>query len=211
MNLEEFAPGVWGRPDSTSDRPVWEEVCADPHHLPLDGLELRSIIDLGCNAGYTTRDLALRYPEAKVLGVDIDSASCQVARLNTLGLWPRVRIWAVAIWHTAGVTLDYAGFQPNVYSAAHTYPPVDKARSVTISGLAAAEHVAEFDFVKMDVEGAEQGLLLRINDWRASVRTLRLDVHDFAGVTLEWATQVLEDAGYTVAPQSPWNLWAVRR
>lgn len=53
--------------------------------LDLIQLQPKTILDLGCGTGYCTRDLARRYPKAKVLGLDI--APAMVRQATRLAGW----------------------------------------------------------------------------------------------------------------------------
>lgn len=48
--------------------------------FPEDEFEGKTIIDFGCGSGHRIVGLAKRYPKAKVVGVDMTSASLTVAR-----------------------------------------------------------------------------------------------------------------------------------
>src|SRR5688572_26902848 len=63
------------RPGST-DPLVLLDTFAEKFHLPSVSLSNVSIVlDLGCNVGYTMSDFAHRFPEARVIGVELDAAN----------------------------------------------------------------------------------------------------------------------------------------
>ncbi len=49
-----------------------------------DIIAMHSILDLGCGPGQWARDVALRYPQVKVTGIDISSIMVQYARAHAL-------------------------------------------------------------------------------------------------------------------------------
>jgi len=76
-NLAHQANAIWPQ----------EEPLFDRYALPSN---IR-ILDLGCGTGEITRRLAVRYPDATLLGVDILEENLAVARRNSASLGHRVR------------------------------------------------------------------------------------------------------------------------
>ena len=80
---------VWLRPRST-DRLALEFVDYG-HHLPPTALNrpVRHIAVFGANIGLLTADLADRYPQARLLGVEPDHDNALLARRNLIRLGGR--------------------------------------------------------------------------------------------------------------------------
>lgn len=55
---------------------------ADDLLARLDGVAASSVVDLGCGAGNITRLLAVRWPQARIVGVDNDPAMLEKAAMN---------------------------------------------------------------------------------------------------------------------------------
>ncbi|MET0673056.1 MAG: methyltransferase domain-containing protein [Microbacterium pygmaeum] len=91
------------------------------------------LADVGCGHGWSTIALARAYPEAEVLGVDVDAPSLEAARLHAVGM-P-----AVSFRLAAGEDLaDLAGTRQNgrldaafIFEALHDMPdPVGVLRAI---------------------------------------------------------------------------------
>ena len=67
------------RPGYTHALPLWMEQLPDISARLDDG---GTILDLGCGTGWSTVALARRFPNARVIGVDLDHASISEARQN---------------------------------------------------------------------------------------------------------------------------------
>ena len=67
------------RPGYTHALPLWMEQLPDISARLDEG---GAILDLGCGTGWSTIALARRFPNARVVGVDLDSASIAEARAN---------------------------------------------------------------------------------------------------------------------------------
>lgn len=67
------------RPGYTHALPLWMQLLPDiSARLDVGG----TILDLGCGTGWSTVALARRFPDARVVGVDLDEASIAEARAN---------------------------------------------------------------------------------------------------------------------------------
>lgn len=77
------------RPGYTHALPLWMDQLPDISARLDDG---GAILDLGCGTGWSTVALARRFPNARVVGVDLDEASIAEARANAAdsGLGERV-------------------------------------------------------------------------------------------------------------------------
>lgn len=75
---------VWVREGTSDVDRLWEVFAAD-HHVPPARVQRRGmhlVWDLGAHIGLTMADMALRWPEARVVGVERDRANAALARRN---------------------------------------------------------------------------------------------------------------------------------
>jgi len=61
---------------------TYRYVAAVSGHFCADRPTIRRAVDIGCGAGPGAVELALRFPDAQVVGVDINSAALRLTRLN---------------------------------------------------------------------------------------------------------------------------------
>ena len=164
---------------------------------------MRTILDLGANIGATVADLADAYPEAEVLGVELDADNVAMAQRNVAGAGPRASILHGAVW-TADGEVAYGGDR-----GAWAYRVVeamdDRTRAAEMATVPAfslttlVDRLApggRVDYVKMDVEGAERFLLADGDGWAERVRCLQVEVHlplDVAG-----CARMMEALGFQV-------------
>jgi SAM-dependent methyltransferase len=91
------------RPDTTDDQ-VFHETFVKRFHVPPKEICPATVLDLGCNIGLTVAHFEVLSPTAEIIGVDLDSENCVVARRNCR----RARILKVAVSGTSG-TQTYSG------------------------------------------------------------------------------------------------------
>lgn len=166
---------------STSDIDTLWGTFARRYHLPPAGIgEPRLILDLGANIGLTMADFAVRYPHARVIGVELDDVNAALARRNIEPWADRCHVVNAAVWSVDGdawyfpwpggtATYRAVGGSPE---GATRVPAISLARIVR-------EHTGggAVDYMKVDVEGGEGELLLDGSDWAPYVRAIKIEVH----------------------------------
>jgi FkbM family methyltransferase len=175
------------------------------HRPPPELTRVTTILDLGANIGATVADLAASYPEATVLGIELDADNVALARRNVARWGDRASVVHGAVWASDG-EIAYGGDRGEW--AYRVVPAMDDrteapaiatvpAFSLTtlIDRLAPGGTV---DYVKMDVEGAERFLLDADDGWSRRVRCLQVEVH----LPLDVATcrDKLEALGFRAVP-----------
>jgi FkbM family methyltransferase len=187
----------------TSDVRVVDDTWDGAYHLPpaASGTP-RLIVDLGSNIGLTLVDLATRYPEARLIGVELDADNIAVARANTARFGDRVRVVHAAIGAGPGVA-SYRVSEGTEYgfSVGDTGPGEERlVASLGLDDILAAYAPGEtIDYLKVDVEGAERELFRAGGAWVERVRALKVELHPPYGV--EQARVDLEALGFAVEPE----------
>lgn len=190
------------RPSTSDVDTVWGTFAGLYHRPPdeVDGAGVRLIWDLGSNIGLTMADLALRHPQARVIGVELDPENAALARSNTSPWSDRCEVVEAAVWpedgHLHYVRLPGATSGHYVTSAAlDADPAVTLAHSVSPQSLLALSGPdATVDYVKVDIEGAEAELLRERTDWAQRVRSMKVEVH--APYTVEECRSDLDALGF---------------
>lgn len=171
------------RPGSMDAVTLWD-VVKHRFHLPPQPIPCATIVSLGANAGYATTDFACRYPEARIVAVEMDADNARMCERNTQFARDRVTVVNAAIWPTDGV-VDYSGEDVHDLrvsslgaEGAATLPRhVRHARAISIPTLLAEHHVETVDFLKMDIEGAEAAVFAADTGWLQKVRAILVEIH----------------------------------
>ena len=141
----------------------------------------RRILDLGANIGMAAAALAAQFPEARFLLVEPDPRNlerlAQTVRWNAL----RADIVRSAVASAAGRSRLRIGNDPTcsalATSAMHALPETVEVDACTVGQLLARAGWDAVDLVKIDIEGTEEELLTRNNDWLARTRALVVEIH----------------------------------
>lgn len=142
--------------------------------MPPPGYQPLTILDLGCHGGFSTALLAANFPQARLVGVDLDGGNVEQANRNLTGLEADVRELAIA-----GET-GMRSYDPEALSNCYALTANgDGGRMVatsTLGDLIRATGFDRIDFLKVDVEGAEEEVF-STDDWAEYVRCLQVELH----------------------------------
>jgi FkbM family methyltransferase len=164
----------------TSDIYAFGDRFVDFYHLPppeIRDRELATIVDLGANIGVSLAALAVRYPRARLLGIEADSENAALAEANTAPWRDRCTIVNSACWDREA-DLVVEGTEASGYSVREAGPGDPAAvRSVRGRPLDALLPEGVIDYVVMEVEHTEQRLLNNNTAWAERVRALRVECY----------------------------------
>jgi FkbM family methyltransferase len=184
----------------TSDAQMLRETFRDRVHVPPAPIEtrgVRTIVDLGANAGMTVAANALRYRDATIVAVELDPENAELARRNTARWADRVTILQGAVWTEDG-EVPYARQPGNEFGFSVTRangPQVVAPAFSMATILARVPDGARVNFLKMDIEGVEAMLMSGEHaDWAQRVDAIALQVHD--DYTLEDCARDLAALGF---------------
>ena len=192
---------MWLRPRSR-DRAALEFLHFG-HHLPPAGLTgpIRHVAVFGAHIGLLAADLASRYPQARVLGVEADHDNAVLARRNLAHYAGRCTVEEAAVWHRDG-TLTLA-WVPDAWGQEVTGPVagnepdtrrIDAADAGSL--LAAFTGSGPVDYLLVNIESAWHEML-RHGQWTKNVRCIKIEIQDH----YDEVVPMLETLGYKASLQ----------
>ncbi len=154
----------------------------DRIHLPPPEIppgEIRQIVELGCNTGSAMASFAVRFPQARILGVEPDPRNAGLARRNVARFRGRCEVVEAAIWDDDGelIVEGDTAFGYTVRPGEPGDPPAATRVAATTIDALLERHMpeGEIDFLYMTIEGAESRVLRAGGRWVDRVRCIRLD------------------------------------
>ena len=164
------------RPSTSDVDTVWGVFGRRYHVPPGEVGDPRLILDLGANIGLTMADFAVRYPRARVVGVELDDVNAELARRNVAPWAERCLVENAAVWPSDGE----AWYDPwpggtATYRATPDAGGGRRVRAISLASLV-AKH-GPVDYMKVDVEGGERALLQDGSGWASRVRTIKVELH----------------------------------
>jgi FkbM family methyltransferase len=209
------------RPGTTDLQDALEFYTLDLY-LPDPRAELEQpcqIVELGCNIGAALTALGVRFPRARLLGVEPAGESLALARRNTAPFGPRCTLVQVAIWDSVeSLIIDRSGghgaYGFQVRPRRPSDPPEEPAVQATDVDTLLAEHMPDgpIDHMVLNIEGTERRVLEAGGEWLRRVRSLKIESHPEYGFSTEDCIAVLEGHGFrcTPVPRFPKFVSAVR-
>ncbi|MEN9497326.1 MAG: hypothetical protein RL750_225 [Bacteroidota bacterium] len=167
------------RPHST-DYDTYEHVFVlKEYDFPIP-FEPKLIIDGGANIGMSALYFARRFPKAKILAIEPDSANCALLKHNTRD-YPQVESIRAGLWSSSGhlrikdTLADANAFQVQWTENAST----DTLPARSIADLLEKTGQSAIDILKLDVEGAERVLFQSgYESWLPKTKLLIVELHD---------------------------------
>jgi FkbM family methyltransferase len=199
---------VWLRPGAAD---YWALDSLDPPvHLPpaeIPPEEILAIWDLGANIGLTMCHLALFCPAAKVVGVEMAAGNAALCRANLAQWSGRCELVEAAVWDADGsVTYDGCGGGQELgfHVGESTSAGSTRAPAICLNTLLERHGPKQtIDYVKMDIEGAEQRVLATNTDWADRVRSIKVEVHP--PYTVAECTRDLERLAFRTYVDPQWE------
>jgi FkbM family methyltransferase len=182
--------------------------------------ELRLICELGSNTGAALAALAVRFPSARLIGVEPDEANLRVAEVNLEPFGERVSLVHAGIWDRAAMLVaeDAHGAGDHGLTVRELEDGED-APGGAIAALGIDELLhreapgEEVDYMHVTIEGTEPRVFEAGGEWPQRVRSLRVELHPYFAYTGDRCMAQLEALGYRAwpAPEEPekW-VYAVR-
>lgn len=167
---------VYCRP-ATTDINVFDDTFFGRYHLPpRDLIGINTILDLGSNIGLTVAHFAAIFPQARILGVELDRENHEVCQRNVEPFRSRCNVIHGAVWTSDG-EVGYGGTESWGYSVVENSTRDRLVRSYRMPALLDLLTSSVVDYVKMDIEGAEAKVLEDASDWIDRVRCLKVEIH----------------------------------
>ena len=177
-----FSHPVWIRP-GTSDLQVLQQILDEQSFATLDRLPVRTVIDCGAYAGYTTLYFLHRFPRAIVVACEPDPDNAAMLRKNIAPYADRVRFVEAAVWNrpvplalVTGKYRDGDKWATQVVEwedqKAPTVPGIDVPSLISLAGE------LDVDLLKMDIERAELVVFADgCERWLPHVKNLAIELH----------------------------------
>ena len=194
------------RPGTSDLATVWGTFARRYHLPPPEVTAPRIIWDLGANIGLTMAHLAVTFPHARVVGVELDAENVALAHRNVAPWADRCVVLHAAAWPEDG-TVYYRGWPGGTsnYQVTHVAEGTP-VRAVSLATLL-REYGGPVDYLKIDVEGAERELLRDGTGWADRVRCIKVELH--GDYDVDDCQADLRRLGYTTRPDAHHWAWVI--
>ncbi|HEY3861353.1 MAG TPA: FkbM family methyltransferase [Verrucomicrobiae bacterium] len=153
------------------------------YDIPL-AKEPKAIIDAGANVGYASIFFAIKFPKAKIIAIEPETANFDRLKENTAA-FPNVSLIKGALWPKSGFVdlLDPGigswGFEAAEAAGGHAdVPTVEKVRALTVDEVMEQAGLSYVDVLKVDIEGGEKAVFADSPAWLKRVGVVMIELHD---------------------------------
>jgi FkbM family methyltransferase len=177
---------------------------------PFADRDLRRICELGSYIGVTLAGFAVRYPDARLLGVEADRANAALARRNLAQFGDRCTLVHAAVWdRDADLVIEGDREDLRFVRESHdqdapsaTHVPARTAGSLLDEHMPEAD--GPIDFMQLSLEGAEATVLAGDTGWMDRVRAVRVELHPELGFDADACLAALRRLGFAawIEPES---------
>jgi len=164
---------------ATSDIYCFEKVFLSREYESPIPIAPETIVDGGANIGMATLYFASKFPAARILAIEPESANARLLRCNCEGL-ANVTIIEAALWPVKRtVTLSDPGGGACAFSVMDdgAMKKICDVATVTIQEL--CERLGgRIGLLKLDIEGAERELFSHDTGWLGNIDSIVVELHD---------------------------------
>jgi len=165
---------------STLDLFTFQEVFVNNIYDIKFPIKPKTIIDAGANIGLASVFFHLKYPDAKIVGIEIDTKNYESILKNTKHI-PDYKVIKKGLFNKNGFfkVLD-------LYNASNSFQIKEVAEnetfdieSITINQIIKENNWEFVDLLKIDIEGAEKELFeSNFENWIPKVKIIAVETHD---------------------------------
>jgi FkbM family methyltransferase len=161
---------------------------------------MQQILELGTNVGYGLSELAHRYPQARLLGVEADPDNAALAERNVAAWADRTTVLGVAVWDSdTELTIDGGdshGFHVRERRG-DDGPDLPTIPAFSVQTML-DRHMPEgrIDYVLLSAERTERRVLTSANDWLQRVDAIKVETYKQGDYPPEATVADLERLGF---------------
>jgi FkbM family methyltransferase len=193
-------------PDAASFLSAYKEIFLEQiYKFKADNTQPK-ILDLGANIGLSVIFFKELYPEAKVVALEADPKIFSYLQSNILSNnYSQVELINKAVWYENSLLnfVSEGADGGQIDSTSHQQGTV-AVEAVDIAELLSTQ---QFDFIKMDIEGAEDLVLPRCQGLLDSVQHMFIEYHSKVGhkQNLNEILNLLSQEGFRVYMENPFE------
>ena len=185
----------------TVDKNVIKYVFYHKYHVPPAGFTMpknATIVDLGTNIGLTVVHMKHLYPDAKILGFEMDQDNFGLATANTKP-YENVEVFNRAVW-IENTTVKYS--KAHAFDSYHVNPTnpagdIIEVQSITIDEIIRANNLSKIDYLKMDIEGVEEKIFDSENlEWLKIVDSMNIEFHLEDETYIDHYIDIIKNQGF---------------
>lgn len=172
---------------------------------PLNKDSVKTIVDLGAHIGDSAVWLTKRYSPDKLIAVEMDKDCYSLLKQNILlnKLQDKIVTINKAIYSNDDRDLIYKKSRVSIMHSLNRSSGKTKVKTISLRKVMDDNKIEVIDYLKMDIEGAEQYLFTKKNSklFRNNVGAIAIECHPNISLSHEAVKKYLEDLGFEIEAQ----------
>lgn len=164
----------------TSDSFVFYTIFCAKEYPHLSDSGIKTILDAGANAGYSSVYFAHCYPDARIIAVEPEESNYEVLKDN-VRYYENIRACKAALWsvHQTLHLRNPGSEKWEFYVSDRSDPKAMgyEVESCTVVDVIEKEQWNTIDLIKLDIEGAERRLFKEHTEWLGRVHYIMMEIH----------------------------------
>jgi len=164
----------------TKDLETFEEIFLTNLYNTLLPIEPKTIVDAGANIGLASLFFKIRYPDAEIVAIEIESNNAEIIKKNTDN-FSNFELMIKALYNTK----SYFKIE-DPYNATNSFQIKEAAsnesydiESITLDEIIKNKNWETIDILKIDIEGAEKQLFeSNYENWLPKTKVIMVETHD---------------------------------
>jgi FkbM family methyltransferase len=167
----------------SSDMNVYVQIFDEDEYACLRDLKnVKTVMDLGANVGFSSAYFLNCFPDSKLLAVEADGRNFEICRENLAPYGDRAKVIHGAAWYrqellslSRGTFGDGREWATQV--VARSKGSEDDIQGWDVPSLMQLAGFSEIDLLKIDIEGSEKYLFGGADFWLQSVHNICIELH----------------------------------
>ncbi len=192
-------------PDAASFLSAYKEIFLELIYKFKTNTECPKILDLGANIGLSVLFFKDLYPEAEIIALEADPKIFSYLKNNIDRVGYRdVKLINKAVWHE-NTTLSFSSEGADAGQIGTCVDNVDNIIEVEAIDISELLQNNQFDFIKMDIEGAEDFVIPRCQGLLDSVKYFFIEYHSKVAQkqSLNEILSFLSQEGFRIYMENP--------
>lgn len=185
-------------PDSASFLSAYKEIFVERIYAFNFGSDAPRVLDIGANIGLSVLFFKQLYPKAQITAFEADPKIFDYLKKNVHGNgYTDVQLINKAAWHENGTLRFRSEGADGGRAAMDGDENLIEVEAIDIAQLIKNER---FDFLKMDIEGAEEVVLPACKDYLSGIKFIFVEYHSKVNKkqSLSQIVGILADAGFRI-------------
>lgn len=165
---------------NSTDFKVFQEIFVKGEFSFPINFKPKVIVDAGAYSGISALYFSMRFPNAKIIGIEPESDNFDQFKKNTYNFKEKIHGLNAGVWYKSGFLKikddkhGHWGFQVEEVEKNDSYD----VKALSVDDIISKFELDKIDILKIDIEGSEKELFENETPWLDKVNLIIIELHD---------------------------------